>query len=68
EVFAFHKPEAMEEWIKKGKKENLRFKLMGSNAKGVSMNGFQELKNILLSAQSVNPLIGINLERRNNFF
>ena len=41
---------------------------MGSNAKGVSMNGFQELKNILLSAQSVNPLIGINLERRNNFF
>ncbi|MBU0466867.1 MAG: DEAD/DEAH box helicase family protein [Nanoarchaeota archaeon] len=27
EVFAFHKPEAMEEWIKKGKKENLRFKL-----------------------------------------
>lgn len=27
EVFAFHKPETMEEWIKKGKKENLRFKL-----------------------------------------
>ena len=27
EVFAFHKPEIFEEWITKGKKENLRFKL-----------------------------------------
>jgi len=27
EVFAFHKPETFEEWIKKGKEENLRVKL-----------------------------------------
>ena len=27
EVFAFHKPETFEEWIAKGKKENIRFKL-----------------------------------------
>ena len=27
EIFAFHKPETFEEWIVKGKKENLRFKL-----------------------------------------
>lgn len=27
EIFAFHKPETLERWIKKGKKENLRYNL-----------------------------------------
>jgi len=39
---------------------------MDSNVKDVIMSGSLELKNILLSAQSVNLLIGISLEKRND--
>ena len=40
EVFAFHRPETFEEWIKKGKEENLRYNL--------SLNKKYENKNLWL--------------------
>ena len=42
---------------------------MDSNAKDVDTNGYQDLKNIQQSVQSVKAHIGINQEKiKNNFF